>query len=99
MLNKEDINARLKKSLQGKVPKLKCLVSGIERVTSMDYLKTKEEKFGSINNFTQNYICRDAIALLKEGKSVEQVKEELNPGSLFVPNTNNINEAKKYYGL
>lgn len=99
MLNKDDINARLKKSLQGKVPKLKCLVTGIERVTSMDYLKSKEEKFGSISNFTSNYISRDAVTLLKEGKSIDQIKQEINPESSFVPNINIINEAKKYYDI
>ena len=42
MFNIEEINARLKKSLEGKTPKLKCIITGIERSTSMDYLKTKE---------------------------------------------------------
>ena len=99
MLDKEAINARLKKSLQGSTPKLKCLITGIERVTSMDYLKTKEEKFGSINNFVNNYISREAIKLIKEGMSYNNIKEELNPSSLFVPNEVQINEAKKYYDL
>jgi len=99
MLDKEAINARLKKSLQGTTPKLRCIVSGIERVTSMDYLKTKEEKFGSVDNFINNYISRESVKLIKEGKSFIQIKEELNPSSSFIPNEIQICEAKKYYGI
>ena len=99
MLNKDEINARLKKSLQGKVPKLKCIISGIERVTSMDYLKTKEDKFGSIENYTRYFISRDAVTLLKQGIEIEQIRKELNPESSYIPDINLVNEAKKYYGL
>lgn len=99
MLNKDEINARLKKSLQGKTPKLKCLVTGLERITSSDYLKTKEEKFGSIKNYLDNYICREAVKLLKENKSVIDIKNELNPNINFIPCEIAINEAKKYYGI
>ena len=99
MLNKDEINARLKKSLQGKTPKLKCLISGVERITSMDYLKTKEEKFGSIKNYIDNYISREAIKLLKENKTIIEIKNELNPDSQFIPCESIISEARKYYGI
>lgn len=99
MLNKEEINARLKKSIQGKTPKLRCIVSGIERITSMDYLKTKEDKFGSIENFTKNYISSDAVKLLKQGKSTIDIKNELNPNSAFTPNESLVSESRKYYGI
>lgn len=99
MFDINEINSRLKKSLQGKTPKLKCLISGIERITSVDYLKSKENKFGSIENYLNNYISREALKLLKEGKSVSIIKQELNPENNFTPNEQQINEAKKYYGL
>jgi len=99
MFSKEEINARLKKSLQGKVPKLKCLITGIERSTSMDYLKTKEDKFGSIDNFVKNYISSDAVKLLKEGKDITNIRNQLNSDVNFNPNIAFITEAKKYYGL
>jgi len=99
MLNKEEINARLKKSIQGSTPKLKCLVSGLERTTSIDYLKTKEEKFGSIKNFVDNYISREAVKLLKENKTVVDIKNALNHDGNYSPNEILINEAKKYYGV
>lgn len=99
MLNKEEINARLKKSLQGKTPKLKCLISGLERTTSIDYLKSKEEKFGSIKNYVDNYISREALKLLKEQKPVIDIKNELNPNSEYTPCETIINEARKYYGV
>jgi len=99
MLNKDDINSRLKKSLQGSVPKLKCLISGLERPTSMEYLKTKEEKFGSIKNFVDNYISQEAVKLLKQNKPFIEIKNILNPVTSFTPNETQINEAKKYYNV
>lgn len=98
MLNKDDINARLKKSLTGSVPRLKCIVCGLERATSMDYLKTKVEKFGTIDNFVNNYISSEAIKLLKKGISIIEIKNILNPDSNFLPSDTLINEARKYYG-
>jgi len=99
LLNKDDINQRLKKSLQGKTPKLKCLITGLERITSMDYLKTKEEKFGSIDNYLKNYISREALTLLKQQKPVMDIKNTLNPGSNYLPCETIISEARKYYGV
>lgn len=99
MLNKDEINARLKKSIQGKTPKLKCIISGIERTTSMDYLKTKEEKFGSIENFTKHYISSEALKLIKEGYNFISIKDKLNSTHCHIPDESLINEAKKYYGI
>jgi len=97
MLDKDSINARLKKSLQGATPKLKCLISGLERVTSIDYLKTRESKFGSIDNFVNNYISREAVKLLKQNKSIIDIKNELNPNSNYIPNDTLVSEARKFY--
>lgn len=99
MLDKDDINARLKKSLTGSVPKLKCIITGLERNTSMDYLKTKESKFGSIDNFINNYISSGALKLLKNNISVLEIKNTLNPNNSFTPSDTQINEARKYYGV
>lgn len=99
LLNKDDINARLKKSLQGSTPKLKCLVSGIERVTNMDYLKTKEKKFGTVENYLTNYISSDAVRLLKEKKSLIDIKNTLNPNSSYIPSDTLVAEACKYYNV
>lgn len=98
MLNKDEINLRLKKSLQGKVPKLKCIITGIERSTSMDFLKTKEEKFGSIENYVRYYISSDAIKLLKEGKEILEIQEILKINN-FAVNNDIVNEARKYYDI
>ena len=99
IMNKDDINARLKKQLQGKTPKLKCLITGLERLTSMDYLKTKEAKFGSVDNFINNYICSEAIKLLKQDVPIMDIKNNLNSDSNFVPSDAIVAEARKYYGL
>ena len=99
LLNKDDTNARLKKSLQGSTPKLKCLVTGIERITNMDYLKTKEKKFGTVENYLNNYISSDAVRLLKEKKSLIDIKNTLNPNSSHIPNDAIVTEACKYYNV
>lgn len=99
LFNKDEINARLKKSIQGKTPKLKCLVTGLERITSMDYLKTKEEKFGSIDNYIKNYISREALTLLKQHKPVMDIKNALNPDSDYLPPETLVAEARKYYDV
>ena len=99
LLNKDDINARLKKSLQGSTPKLKCLVSGIERITNMDYLKTKEKKFGTVDNYLNNYISSDAVRLLKEKKTLIDIKNILNPNSSHIPSDTLVAEACKYYNV
>ena len=99
LLNKDDINARLKKSLQGSTPKLKCLVSGIERITNMDYLKTKEKKFGTVDNYINNYISSDAVRLLKEKKTLIDIKNILNPNSSHIPSDTLVAEAYKYYNV
>jgi hypothetical protein len=97
--NKDDINARLKKSLQGSTPRLKCLVSGMERVTSMDYLKTKVKKFGSVDNYVNNYISSDAVRLLKEKRSFMDIKNILNPDCAHMPDDKHVVEACKYYNV
>ena len=97
--NKDDINARLKKSLQGSTPRLKCLVSGMERVTSMDYLKTKVKKFGSVDNYVNNYISSDAVRLLKEKRSFMDIKNILNPDCAHMPDDKLVVEACKYYNV
>ena len=97
--NKDEINARLKKSLQGSTPKLKCLISGIERVTSMDYLKTKVKKFGTVDNYVNNYISSDAVRLLKENRSFMDIKNILNPDCAHMPDHKLVVEACKYYNV
>ena len=97
--NKDDINARLKKSLQGSTPRLKCLVSGMERVTSMDYLKTKVKKFGTVDNYVNNYISSDAVRLLKEKRSFMDIKNILNPDCAHMPDDKLVIEACKYYNV
>jgi hypothetical protein len=99
LLNRDDINARLKRSLQGSTPKLKCLITGMERVTSMDYLKTKEKKFGTIDNYVNNYISSDAVRLLKQKMSVLDIKNALNSDGAHVPCDSVVAEACKYYNV
>jgi hypothetical protein len=65
----------------------------------MDYLKTKEAKFGSVDNFVNNYICSEAVKLLKQKKTIIDIKNELNPSDSYIPNDLIVSEACKYYNV
>jgi hypothetical protein len=64
----------------GSTPKLVCILTGQERATNMDYLEHKAQvlskKAGrtvTVEDITRNYICRDAIKLLREGKTAKEI--------------------------
>jgi hypothetical protein len=77
MLNAEEINKRFKKAIAKDPNTLTCIVTGKERPTNSEYLEEKAKKAGSKEEFLKHYICRDALTLLKQGKSVADVRKEL----------------------
>jgi hypothetical protein len=77
MLNAEEINKRFKKAITKDPNILTCIVTGRERPTNSEYLEEKAKKTGSKEEFLKHYICRDALVLLKQGKSVADVRKEL----------------------
>jgi|GEM_PF-5563998 len=77
MLNAEEINKRFKKAIAKDPNVLTCIVTGKERPTNSEYLEEKAKKVGSKEEFLKHYICRDALTLLKQGKSVADVRKEL----------------------
>ena len=77
MLNAEEINKRFKKSITKDPTTLTCIITGKERPTSSEYLEEKAKKTGSKEEFMKHYICRDALTLLKQGKTVLEVRELL----------------------
>lgn len=59
-------------------PKLTCLVTGKVRPSNENYLASKASKKGvSVEYFTQNYVCKEAVKRLRAGQTVEQVRAEL----------------------
>jgi hypothetical protein len=64
--------------MTNKVPKLICLITGVMRVTTREYLDAKMLKKGiSEEEFCSNYARKDAVRLLREGKTVDQIRAEL----------------------
>lgn len=57
--------------------KLTCRITGKSRNTNTAYLEKKAEEAGSIEEFTANYVSRAAAKLLREGKTVAEVREAL----------------------
>jgi len=94
-----EINKRFKKALARDPNTLTCIVTGRTRPTNSQYLETKEKKFGSKEMFIQHYICREALQLLKQGKTVQEIRLELNPDTLqSLPNSSVLKTALELNG-
>ena len=57
--------------------KLKCIVTGRTLIATKDYYKRKLERSKSEDELHNTYICREAKNLLKQGVSVDRVREIL----------------------
>jgi hypothetical protein len=59
---------------------IKCNVTGLDLVRTPKYLREQVEKyrFNSIDALREQYIGREARKLLKEGKSVEEIRNQFN---------------------
>lgn len=57
--------------------KLKCIVTGRQLIATKEYYARKVEKAGDEQTLHDTYICREAKNLLKQGTSVEKVRELL----------------------
>ena len=64
--------------MANKVPKLVCIITGASRITTREYLDAKMAKKGiSEEEFCTFYARKDAVRLLREGKTIEQIRSEL----------------------
>jgi hypothetical protein len=59
---------------------IKCNVTGLDLVRTPKYLKEQTEKYGfeSVDALRSQYIGRTARKLLKEGKSVDEIRNQYN---------------------
>ena len=57
--------------------KLTCIVTGRTLLATDDYYKRKVEKVGSEEELIRTYICREAKNMIKQGTSIERVREVL----------------------
>jgi hypothetical protein len=64
--------------MANKVPKLVCVITGVSRITTREYLDAKMAKKGiSEEEFCTFYARKEAVRLLREGKTIEQIRSEL----------------------
>jgi hypothetical protein len=94
-----EINKRFKKAIAKDPNVLTCIVTGRSRPTNSQYLEEKAIKAGSKERFIKYYICREALTLLKCGKTLEEIRNELSvDGDVSMPNQEDIVEALKING-
>ena len=60
---------------------ISCIVTKEEKYFSSTALKSKLDKFGTIENVQKYYVSRPAAKLLKSGCTIDQVREKLNSKS------------------
>ena len=57
--------------------RLTCMITGTTRNTNAAYLEKKADMVGSAEKYTSNYISRTAARMLRQGLTVEQIRQEL----------------------
>lgn len=57
--------------------KLTCIVTGRTLLATDDYYKRKVDKAGSEEELLRTYICREAKNMIKQGTTVDRVREVL----------------------
>lgn len=61
-----------------KTTKLKCVVTGRTLFATKDYYDRKVEQAGSEEQLHATYICKEAKNMIKQGYTVEKIREVLN---------------------
>jgi len=61
---------------------IKCNVTGLDLVRTPKYLREQIQKYGfdSVDSLREQYIGRVGRKLLKEGKTVEEIRNQFNCG-------------------
>ena len=54
--------------------KIRCVVNGTWYAVRPDVLEKRVEKYGSDKTLRATYVSRDAKRMLREGKTVEQIR-------------------------
>lgn len=86
LLKKSYITLKGKRIQEGslKDPKfknrIKCSVTGRYCVITNQRIEAGVEKYGSWEKLCESYVCRPAKRLLREGKTVEEIREMIEKG-------------------
>ena len=59
---------------------IKCNVTGLDLIRTPKYLRDQIQKYGfdSVDSLREHYIGRTGRKLLKEGKTVEEIRNQFN---------------------
>ena len=80
-------------------PKLRCIITGKERLTNKAYLVTKAVTTGGdVEKFLSLYISRPALKHLRMGKSIEETRHALTSNCNDTIANETLNEALKLNG-
>lgn len=58
--------------------KLKCIITGRQLIATKKYYARKVEKAGSEETLHATYVCREAKSLLRQGVTVNRIREILD---------------------
>lgn len=73
------------------LPKLACLVTGKTRNSNIKYLEAKAIRLGvSVDVLTKSYVSREAVKLLRQGKSFDEIRSLVGVAEGFAPSTPSI---------
>jgi hypothetical protein len=61
--------------------KLKCIVTGRKLIATKEYYARKVEKAGGAEELHRSYICREAKNLIKQGTSINKIRDILGTES------------------
>ena len=87
------------KTEKNNTPKLRCIISGKERLTNKAYLTQKAEATGGdVEKFLSLYISRPALKHLRKNKTVEETRFALNSKCTDPISAELLEEALKLNG-
>lgn len=85
--------------MKNPTPKLVCNITGVSRVTTREYL---DARLASLNvtqdHFLNNYVCKDAMKLLRQGKSIDEIRTTLKSDKKHPISADDIKEMLKVNG-
>lgn len=69
---------------------IRCNITGQTVAVRPDIFDKRVEKFGGVDQLLSRYVSRDAKRLLREGKSVSQIRSELNVTATDLPSEDDL---------
>jgi len=98
-MNEQNTKQQASATKREVTPKLRCIVTGKERLTNKAYLDQKAKPLnGDVEKFVNNYISREALKLLRAGKSLAETRQSLNAVAADEISAETLAEAMRING-